>query len=142
MRWSLWPLEVDSLDVGPRHMLGAIAAVEEDQHASIRLVQVSAALELQNFAAQERQFRALSAGHIAGHDRGNDAEGDHVIDTLRRRIERLGGFAVVEVENQTAGEPAAGASGDVARERAPRLEIAIRWCGTDWNEIDAFECIR
>ncbi len=32
-----WAVEVDPLDVGPGHVLGALTAVEEDQHAGILL---------------------------------------------------------------------------------------------------------
>jgi len=44
-------VKVDLLDVGPRHILGALTAVDEDQHADIPIAEVTGALELQLLAA-------------------------------------------------------------------------------------------
>ena len=55
-------VEVDLLDVGPGHVLGALTAIDEDQHASIPLPQVTLALEVQLLAVSMEVHRgALSA---------------------------------------------------------------------------------
>ena len=43
-------VEVDLLDVGPGHVLGALMAVDEDQQTGIPLAEVAGALELQLLA--------------------------------------------------------------------------------------------
>jgi len=99
-------VEVDPLDVGPKHVLGALTAVDEDQHAGIPLAEVAGVLELQLLATMEGHPSALGAAFIAagGHDRGDQAEGDGVVHALGWGVERLGGLALVEVEDQPTGE--------------------------------------
>ena len=83
-------VEVDLLDVGPGHVLGALTAVNEDQHAGIPLAEISAGLELQLLAVMEGHPGALGAALFAagGHDRCDQAEGDGVVHALGRGVER------------------------------------------------------
>src|SRR5436305_8361962 len=132
-------VEVDLLDVGPGHVLGALTAVDEDQHAGIPLAKIASALELQLLTAMEGHPGTLGAAFFAagGHDRGDQAEGDGVVHALEWGVERLGGLALVEVVDQPAGEAAAGAGGDAARERAPRREVAVGGATAAVAEVDA-----
>ena len=84
---------------------------------------------------------ALGAALFGGgeHDRGNQAEENGVVDALGWGVERLGGFALVEVVDQPAGEAAAVASGHVASERAPRREVAVGGTTSAGAEVDALE---
>src|SRR3954468_13919974 len=137
-------VEGDLPDVGPGHVLGALTAVDEDQQAGIPLAEVAGALELQLLAAMEGHPDAPGAALFAagGHDRGDQAEGDGVVHTLGWSVERIGGLALVEVVDQPAGEAAAGAGGDAARERAPRREVAVGRTGISGSagaEVDALE---
>src|SRR5687768_15291881 len=74
-------VEVDLLDVGPGHVLGALTAIDEDQHAGISVAEVASALELQLLAVMEDHPGALGAAPFAarGNDRGDQAEGDGVV---------------------------------------------------------------
>src|SRR3954452_22604106 len=131
-------VEVDLPDVGPEHVLGALAAGDEDQHAGIPRAEVAGALEPQLLAALEGHPGALFAagGH---HDRGDQAEGDGVVHALGWGVERLGSLALVEVVDQPSGEAAGGAGGDAARERAPRREVAVVGTAAAGAEVDALE---
>ena len=60
-------------------------------------------------------------------DRVDEAEGDGVVHALGRGIQRLGGFALVEVVDQPAGEAAAGPGEDAAGEWAASVEVVIAW---------------
>ena len=70
-------VEVDVLDIGPTHVLGALTAVDEDQHAGIPVAEIAGAFELQLFAVPEGHPGALGGGLSAagGHERGDQAEG-------------------------------------------------------------------
>jgi hypothetical protein len=39
-------MEIDLLDVAPLDVLGALAAVDEDQHAAVPLTEIPGAIEL------------------------------------------------------------------------------------------------
>src|SRR3954470_21879832 len=139
-------VEVDLPDVGPGHVLGALTAGDEDQQAGVPLAEVAGAFEPQLLAALEGHPGALGAALFAAgaHDRGDQAEGDGVVHALGWRVERVGGLALVEVVDQPAGEAAAGAGGDAARERAPRREVAVGGAGISGSagaEVDALEGI-
>src|SRR6185436_17466699 len=136
-----WAVDVDLLDVGPGHVLGALTTVDEDQHAGIPLAEVAGALELQLLAVMEDHPGTLGAGLFAGggHDRGDQAEGDDVVHALEWGVERVGGLALVEVVDQPAGEAATSAGGDAARERAPRREVAVGGAAAAGAEVDALE---
>ena len=62
------PVEIDPLDVGPRHVLGALTAVDEDQHAGVPVAEIAGAIELQLLAAMERHLarRAPRSSRPAG----------------------------------------------------------------------------
>ena len=47
---AAWALEFKPFDIGPGHVLWPLAAVDEDQHAAIRVAEVAAATELQLLA--------------------------------------------------------------------------------------------
>src|SRR5215218_7893770 len=134
-------VEVDLLDVGPGNVFGALTAVDEDQQAGIPLAEVAGALEPQLLAVMEGHPGALGAALFAagGHDRGDQAEGEGVVHALGWGVERLGGLALVEVVDQPAGETAAGAGGDAARERVPRREVAVGGAAVAGAEVDTLE---
>jgi len=46
-------VEIDLLDVGPLDVLGALAAVDEDQHAPITRTEIAGAIELHLLAAMK-----------------------------------------------------------------------------------------
>ena len=103
--------------------------------------EVAGALELQLLAVMQGHPGALGAAFFAAgeHDRGDQAEGDGVVHALGWGVERLGGLALVEVVDQPAGEAAAVAGGDAARERAPRREVAVGGAAAAGAEVDALE---
>src|SRR5262245_54106302 len=127
-------IEVDPLDVGPGHVLGAPTAGDEDQQAAISLREVAVAFEPQLLAVVEP--------HSAGRrDRGDQAEGDRVVQALRWSVEGLGGLALVEIEDHPAGEPTSCMSGDAPRERAPRREVTVGRAAAAGAQIEALEVV-
>ncbi len=124
-----------------RSASAARQAIDEDQHAGILLAEVAGALELQLLAVMEDHPGALGAAPFAagGHDRSDLAEGDGVVHALGWGVERLGGLALVEVVDQPAGEAAAVAGGDAARERSPRREVSVGGTAAAGAELDALE---
>ena len=58
-------VEVDPLDVGPKHVFGALTAVNEDQHAGIPLAEVAGRLKLELLAAMEDHAGTLGAALFA-----------------------------------------------------------------------------
>jgi hypothetical protein len=70
--WAFWATHIQRIryDVGPAHVLGALTAIDEDQHAGIPLAEVASALELDLLAAMESHSGALGAAFFAvgGHD--------------------------------------------------------------------------
>src|SRR3989304_4934907 len=134
-------VEIDLLDIGPGQVLGALTAVEEDEHAGIPLPEVAGALEPEFLAAMEDHPGAPQAALFGaeGHERGDEPKRNGVVHALRWCVERLGGLALVEVVDQPAGEAAAGAGGDAARERGPRREVAVRRAAATGAEVDTVE---
>src|SRR5262245_13675346 len=130
-------VKVDLFDVGPEHVLGALNAVDENQHAGSPPAEVAAALKLQLLAIMKRHFGALFAA--GKHNRGDHTEGDGVVHALGWGIERLGGLALVEVIDQAAGEAEAGAGGDAAHEWVTRREVAVRRAAAAGAEVEALE---
>jgi len=74
-------VEIDLLDVDPAHVLRALTAVDEDQHACIPLAEIAGALELQLLAVMEGHPGALGAALFAAaeHDRRDPSEGNGVV---------------------------------------------------------------
>ena len=76
-------VEVDPPDVAPGHVLGALPAVDEDQHAGVPLAEVAARSSWSSSPLLEGHPGALGpgAGRLAagGHDRGDQAEGNGVV---------------------------------------------------------------
>lgn len=122
-------------------MLGPLPAALEDQEAEVPRAQIAGTLEPKRLAALERHpgKRGLGRNELAQLDRCDAAEGDGVVDPLRWRIERLGGLALVEVEDQPAGKPAAGPGDDAARDRAAGREVVVAGAGAAGAEVDALE---
>src|SRR5688572_18809530 len=80
---------------------------------------------------------ALSPG--GKHDGINQSEEDGVVNALRWRVECLGGFALIEVVDQAAGDAAAVTSRHLARHGTPWREVAVRRTtatGFELNEIE------
>jgi preprotein translocase subunit SecG len=79
-------VEVDLLDVGPSHVLRALAAVDENQQTGIAFAKVAGALETQLLAIIEDHRGAPGAGTLAdvGHDRRDQSERDVVAHALER----------------------------------------------------------
>ena len=70
-------MEINPFDIGPEHVLRALTAVDEDQHAAIRFAEVAAAIELQLLAVRERHPGALFAA--GQHYRGDQAERNRIV---------------------------------------------------------------
>ena len=76
---------------------------------------------------------------VGRRDRGDQAEGDRVVDAAGRGVERLGRFALVEVVDEPTGETAAGAGGDAAYKRSPRREVVVARAAAAGAEVEALE---
>ena len=139
-------VQVDALDVGPGHVRGLLDAVDEDQQSGVPVAEITAPLEVELLAAREDHAREPSTMLLrrGGHDRGDQLEGDGVVHTLGRSVERLDRLGLVEVVNEPPGEASAGGRGDAASERAPRQEVAVGGAASDPTagvEVDALESV-